>query len=434
MFRINLDIEQHVKTLLENSQGDLRAIASLQYPICCIHATILDSTPDELEKLDKAILEVIKDNLIDSMSIASILGVSKRSIEYRLTKMQNEGFVTDESTITIEGALFISEGSEKRFLRKDIDIYLDGTNNKLLSKELTMSYSSNFISEEYYNIVTRDNGETSIHRPFAPDLVHEPIIEYTIKKTIESLNEDERTKYGISLGLEKIESISYTLLTLPLLISLSDNGKPIKQITNGLSPSGDNQPIIEIKRTLESKVQGLLIQLKPNSIDKPIIYTNWFEIDNNDFGQDRLFHFTEEDFKTLLRIEYGIINLKDENINCGKNELSINITKSNLDHISDKKTIIKNIIRGRDYLHRNPLYNGVWKLFISFKTTDELVQEMCDIYSVYTEYNYSPPIELLLKIKEEMKGNFRRILIYLEMHHIMEKIDMNSFMFDPNQV
>lgn len=435
MFRINLDIERHATTLLDNGYGDLRAIAFLQYPIYCIHATILDSTPDELEKLDKAILDLVKENLIEPMSIATILGVSKSLIENRLKKMQNEGFIKHENplSITNAGILFLSEGSEKRYIRRDLDIYLDGTTNKPLSKDLAWYYNSNFLSEDYYNIITKGNGDSYIERPFAPDLVHEPIVVDSIIEGIESLNENERAFCGIPLGLEKIESMSYTLLTLPLLISLADNEKPIKQITNAHNLSGDNNPILEIKKILEPAVQGILIQLRPNRNEGPIIHTNWFEVDNNDFGLGRIFHFPEEDFISLLESEYDLKYIEDKHIKCQKNELTVYITKTILNSAIDKKRIIRNIIRGRDYISRNPLQNGVWKLFISFKTKDELVKEMCEIYSTFTSFSYSPPLDLLLKMKEDIKGNFRRILVDLEMHQILEKIDMQTFMYDPEK-
>ncbi|WPZ10262.1 hypothetical protein [Roseivirga spongicola] len=432
MFRITLDIEQHYNTLLENNQGYLRALAFLQYPIYCIHATILDSTPDELEILDKAILDLVKDNPTDANSISTILGVSKRAIENRIIKLENEELVENGKSITTKGRLFITEGSEKRYSRKDIDIYLDGTNNRPVSKNLAWYYSSHFISEEYYNFFTKDDGQVIIQRPFAPDLVHEPISEEKIKTSIESLNEDQKSRFGIPIGLEKIESMSYTLLTLPLLVSLSDDGKPVKQITNGLSLSGENEPITEIKKILEAKIQGLLVQLNPSKNHGPTIGTNWFEADNNDFGNNRLFYITEDEFKEFIEIEYSLTGLENENIICDKNELVLVITKKLLDRTRDKKSIIINLLRGRDYISRNPLH-GVWKLFITFKTTDVLVQEICELYALCKEYDFSPPLEEVLTMKNNMKGNFRKNLIDLELNGILEKIDMKLFMNDPSE-
>ena len=58
MALFNLDIERYYQTKSEEGI-ELKSIAYLQYPIYCIHATIMDSTPDPLEKLDKAIIKCI---------------------------------------------------------------------------------------------------------------------------------------------------------------------------------------------------------------------------------------------------------------------------------------------------------------------------------------------------------------------------------------
>lgn len=432
MVKLNLNIEQHYLSILEQGFGELRGLVCLQYPIYCIHAKILDSTVEELDKVDKAILTLIDSSSLDSYSIASMLGISKRLIDERIRGMRNENFIQGEGDllVTKAGFDFIAEGAEKRFKKSEIDFYIDGISLKPMVKEFSWHHSTDLISEEDYSVRTAQNGETYVHRPFAPDLVHEPIRPVKLENEIYQLNESERIKYGIPHGLEKIESFSFTMLTFPVLISLSDSGSANKFVTNGLSHSGDNQFIEQIQVQLVERIGGLIIQL---NLDKDIakVKNNWLEIDRSDFGFDRIFSFSKEDFAKYLKKEYGFSSLNPDQIECNKLELKIDVTWDMLDFSVDTRKVIENIIRGRDYLKSSPLTQGVWIFFISFKTSDKLVQEMCEVYEIYRSSEPTSVVDDILDFEKYMMSSLRKVLVSLELQHIQEQIDVDKFMFDP---
>lgn len=432
MVRLNLNIEQHYLSLLEQGFGELRALVCLQYPIYCIHAKILDSTVEELDKVDKAILTLIDSSSLDSYSIAPILGISKRLIDERIRGMRNEDFIQGEDSlfVTEAGLNFIAEGAEKRFKKREIDFYIDGISLKPMVKEFSWHHSTDLISEEDYSVRTSKNGETYVHRPFAPDLVHQPILPVELENEIYQLNESQRIKYGIPHGLEKIESFSFTMLTFPVLISLSDSGSANKIVTNGLSHSGDNQFIEQIQVQLEKRTAGLMIQL---NLDKDIakVKNNWFEVDRSDFGVDRIFSFSKEDFAKFLEKEYGFSSLDPDQIECDKLELKLNVTRKMLGYSVNTRKVIENIIRGRDYLTSSPLGQGVWIFFISFRTSDKLVQEMCEVYEIYRASEPSSVVDNILDFEQSMTSSLRQVLVSLELQHIQEQIDIDKFMFNP---
>ena len=93
MSLFNIDIEQYYPTQKEKG-FELRYTAQIQYPIYWIHATILDSTPDPLEKLDKAIIRclLLRKNIF-LLEIAQMLSIQKKAVELRIQQMKNEGLI-----------------------------------------------------------------------------------------------------------------------------------------------------------------------------------------------------------------------------------------------------------------------------------------------------------------------------------------------------
>ena len=114
MALFNIDIERYYKKQADDG-FELKSIAYIQYPIYCIHGTILDSTPDPLEKIDKTIIKTLlikKD--ISILEIAQLLSVHKKVIELRINKMKNEEIKGNKTfTITEQGSAVMIEGTEK---------------------------------------------------------------------------------------------------------------------------------------------------------------------------------------------------------------------------------------------------------------------------------------------------------------------------------
>lgn len=452
MEKFNLNIDQYFEELKLAGDGELRAISCIQYPVYCIHAKIIDTTPEELDKLDKAILGLLKSSLMETISIANILGLSKRLVENRMEKMAGESFISaDRRSLTEDGIDFLENGSEKRYRKKEIDVYLDGATLNPLNKEFSRQNKTYLISENDYFTKTYQNGDTQIQKDFAPDLVHSPINLDKLKNLVSEVPEKEREKLGIPNGLDEIVSFSFTLLSLPILISLSDRGLPQKQVTNGYSHLGDPKSIIQIKESLETQLHGLMIQLKVDSkfdenhntnTNFPNVFNNWFEIDKNDFGQNRIFSFSKDDFIILLRQHYGIKTVDTDNIYCKENELVVNVTKEMLLSLDSnesnqltkqsfsKKKLIENVLRKRDYIPYNPTF-GIWILFISFDSNDEYVLSIKQVLETYQDSDKKTVVDELLKIENSITVPMRDILKTLELYHVQEEIDINKYMFNP---
>jgi len=455
MQKFNLNIEQHLNDIQDRGQGQLRAILCLQYPIYCIHAKILDSTPEEMDKFDKAILGLIRTNSLDSQSMATILGTSKRLVQGRVNSMVIEGFIIDKSnSLTDRGVEFLQSGTEKRFKKREVDFYLDGTSLKPLIKEFAWNNSSYLISEDDYSYVTKRNGDTRIHRPFAPDLVHAPIGVEKFEEQLLGLTPEERSLFGVPLGLEQVENFSFTMLTLPVLVSLSDNGSPEKFVVNGFNHTGDVEYLKEIVTNMESKLDGVMVQLK---IDKtrgdgnksdneyPVVFNNWFEVDKSDFGHNRIFSFSKEDFIVALKKEYGIEVYENEKVFCQESELVVNLTRNMLESVAsagihyktkqpfEVRKIIENVQRGRDYLPGSPFGYGVWLIFISFITEDEFVKYACDVLNAYDSSEKESLLKNINLIEQPKDISLRKVLIMLGLYEVLEQMDMDKYMYKPIQ-
>lgn len=435
MFKPSLNIELHYDALQEQGFGELRAVACVQYPIYCIHAKIIDSTPEQLDKFDKAILGLIQTSQLDSEGISAVLGITKRLIEERTNKLIEEGLLSGKKNnlkLTEQGVGFLEHGTEKRLRRKAIDFYIDGISLNPLNKTFTWRHSSDFISEDDSRNVTKRNGDTFVHRPFAPDLVHEVIDAETLKKNVEVLTAEERSEFEIPVGLEKVESFSLTMLTFPTLISLCDSGSVNKLVANGFSHTGDTSYMSEIVSVLKPQLSRLQILLTVQN-EVSWVHNNWFEMDKSDYGDGRIFSFSQEDFVVALKRQYEFGTVTIDDVECLDKELKVDVSKDMI--LSSRKApkVIDSIIRGRDYMLGSPLGRGIWILFISFRTTDTFVKEMCEVYEVYKSSETENVVRNMQSIEKQMQSSFREILVGLELNNVLEQLDIIKYMYHPTK-
>jgi len=92
----SIDIDRFYDELVEKGQ-QLKGIFCIQYPIYCIHANIIDVTPDPLDNLDRAIVDfLIAKPDFTPFQIASLMGTSKVLIEQRISKLLNDDLIIEE--------------------------------------------------------------------------------------------------------------------------------------------------------------------------------------------------------------------------------------------------------------------------------------------------------------------------------------------------
>ncbi len=436
----NLDIERLYQSLLKEG-CELKSVAHIQYPVYCIHANILDSAPDTLEKLDVAVLQCILSLSPDTpLKIAQLLSLQKGVVEQRIIKLQHEGLIKKTSKLTLskQGVLFQESAPQKRFLKKTYNFYIDGIDLKPLKKELYLSkYMSSYYSENEYSYFTDRNGKKNISKPFKPNIIHNPLQSDKVITNIMDISPDERNIYKIPEGLEKIESFNFTKMTIPILIGLTvKEGKPFRKLIDGLSTTGDSENINTFSQNLEQNINKLELRInawKDDSTEKQHIQftSNWLDIDQ--LGQEsRLQFITNEDLKIALTNYYKIESLSEEDIVNDTYEIGFNVTKDLFFKLNDnKKTFLRHVERGRDYQMLSAK-SGMWLVFISFKTECPFVKAMLEIRSFLKDASRKK-LELRHIIQRlNQYDTYRPILIFLEEYDLLEKIDINQNMYMPN--
>lgn len=435
MALFNLDIERYYQTQQEEGV-ELKSIAYLQYPIYCIHADIVDSSPDPLEKLDVAILKCI--SLFAEMKvhqIAQLLSLQKRAVEMRIESMRNEKLIEKRDlAITKDGKKLMTNATMKRLQRRPYDFYLDGINFQPLKKELyTTKYLSSYFSENEYNYYTNHKGEIQINKPFKPNIIHEPLQKEKVIEEILNISQDTREDYKIPQGLEYIETLDFTKMTIPVLVGLFvKEGMPFRKLIDGFSTDGDSEKIISFEPNLKEKINKLELRLdswedKITHESKVAFASNWHEIDqtNND---SKLQFISTEDLMIAIKKYYHIDVYSNENIINTNTEIGLDISKELLlNSGSNKKQLLKNIERGRDYQMLSTK-NGIWIVFISFTTKCPFVKNVLEILSFLRDAREKRLKRSHIQERLVQYDMFRQALVFLEEYELLEDIDINQNM------
>ncbi len=436
MAHYNLDIERYY--LQEKELGyELKAIAVINYPIYCIHSIILDSTPDPLKKLDKAIFKCIlmKKNIKDDQ-IAKILCVNRAAVKLRLGRLEQEGLLKKKNTIyePIEDAEeIIVNGKSRRQQRLSYDFYIDGIDFQPLKRELYGNrYKSSFDGEHDYFYYTNKLGKEVIIRPFRPNIVHEPLSKDRIIETIFSVSAENRNEYAIPIGLQEIDNVDFTKMTIPVLVSLLAKEDQLKRrIIDGFSILGENQNISEICDKLIEKIEKIELRIdviNKNDKRKAVFTSNWNEVDIKN-QENRLQFLSLEDVRMALEENYEFTGMQIENLFLNKHEIKLNVTKALLEKAkSKKKMLIKNLKRGRDYINCYGKH-GIWLVFVSFTTDCAFIHNLLRISEILekaqTENN---PLDK--KIKEIIDfPDYRKSLLTLDEYELLEIIDIKKYMY-----
>ena len=437
MALFNLDIERYYKK--QNDEGfELKSIAYIQYPIYCIHATIMDSTPDPLEKLDKAIIKcLLLKKGMTNISIAQFLSVHRIAVDLRIQKFKSDKLLKGDKNLIITdlGKEVLLDEREKRLLKRSYDFYLDGIDFHPLNKEFYGNrYKKSFYSENEYSYYTNRKGETKVNKPFRPNIVHEPIDKERVINKILNIDKNERHNYSIPDGLENIENIDFTKMTVPILIGIFiKNGMPHRKLINGYSVLGEIDAIQSFESKIEDKINKLELRLDvwddKNGNDKKFTFaSNWSEIDREN-ADNRLQFISNEDLKTAYCKFYRCSEISDENILNDERGLGINVTAEFLIKLKQgKKKILHHLLRGRDY-HMFSTNNGVWLVFITFSTDCPFVKSLLEILSFF---NDAKKMQLTFdhKIKRiSQYDNYRKALVILEEYEFLETIDIRQHMY-----
>ena len=350
--------------------------------------------------------------------------------------------------------MVFKEKKQVRQHKQSYDFYLDGLTLKPLPKIFYGYYSSRFISEHdsYYRTIDKGDrkGVTILVRPFGPDLVHTPPEKNVVVDNIFNIEETERTAFSVPQGLSEINDISFTKLTLQLLVSVSsENNVLTKQVIDGfaLYSLSDNisynealrRNILSFENNIKDKIDNLEFKINIPSLradiseqPKPIIASNWQEIDKYKSSQNKCFSFSSEDLIRVIGEIFMINPVIEESIINEDNEIVINIDKKMLLNSPNRHKLINDMIRQRDYKFSN-VDNNVFLLYIYFISSDEFVNQVVHFKKILTNVNTNEVNNEWLKNNHPaLAENFRQLLIASGEYEILEKLDIEKFMIKIN--
>jgi hypothetical protein len=441
MALFNIDIERFYN--LNKEQGlDLKGIACIQYPIYYLHCEIGDLTPDPLDSLDKSIAKIINDVTSNDLDISNLLGVPLSGIQTRLNYFSEYGYLNDSNIGLSQlgfNSLILCE--EKLIRKKSHDFIIDGiTFNPLNGIFYSRNYKQFLIEELGFTTFTNNKGEIETVSSFAPNIVHTPFDQDKSINLIIDKTNDERELLNIPIGLVSINNVSFTKMTFPILVGLFDKGGvPTKILIDGFKVLGDSDHLIQMGENLRERIDNLEFRLNvarnknTNEVTGVYFQSNWGEIDNK-LDDNKLFWISKEDLKVAFEKNYSLQNLSLDDVVSDQNNLILNISKSTLINTSNRRLLINNLKRGRDYkMSPSFLNSGVWITFFSFVSGDKFVNDLIDILEFIDKtHNKSDVTEQILK-KMESYPDFREMLTFLEEYELLESIDIKLNMFDLNQ-
>ncbi len=449
----SIDIDRYYEELSERGQ-QLKGMFCIQYPIYCIHSSIIDVTPDPLENLDNAIIEFLKKKPdFTAFQIASLMGTSKGLVEKRIKKLIDDHLLLDkdeEYLLSSLGVLVYKEKTQLRQHRRSYDFFLDGLTLKPLPRIFYGYYGSRFISEHDSYYYTNAKGETKLARPFGPDLVHTPPDKDVILNNIFTIDHSEREALAIPYGLNEISDISFTKLSLQLLVSVSSGEEGlVKQVIDGFAihSLSDNISYYEaLKRNIESfeeniksRIENLefKITIPPLRTDlkeqpKPILTSNWLEIDKYKSSHNKCFSFSSEDLLRVINEIFSINHVAEESIVNKDDELVININKRMLLESPNRNKLVSDLIRQRDYKFGHS-DNNVFLLYIYFTSSDEFVNGVVHFKKLLSNIPGSQiSSEWIEKNHPEYRSNYRQLLIAAGEYEALERIDIKKHMANVN--
>lgn len=422
----------------------------IQYPIYCIQSIILDETKDPLDSLDKVIVDflVAKPNY-SQLQLAALLGASKTLIEIRLNKLIYDGHI-----ITEDNNYYLSELGMEVFINKTVtrqhkksyDFYIDGISLKPLPKMYYTFYSSKYVNESDSYFHTNALGVSKLIKPFGPDIVHTPLSKSIIIDEIKSIEFKDREDMGIPLGLVEIEDLSFLKLTLHCIVNVTkkDNvlkkelldGYPIFLLSdNNTYYDAARRNMVSFEKNIKEKIKDLQFKIaiprhkqENQENSKPILTSNWQEIDRYKDSENKCFSFSSEDLIKVIEKTFDIKNVRPENIVNEESEISIDINKEMLLNAPDRRRLISNIIRMRDYKPGYP-DNNVLILYIYYKTTDEFVKRVVALKKILNDIKISEMTRDTFNSNyPEYKDNLRNYLVAAGEFDVLEKLDIKQHM------
>ena len=454
MSNFSIDIEKYYEELSTMSR-QLKGVFCIQYPIYCIHSEISDSTPDPLDNLDKVIVDFVKVKAdLSPFQIGSIIGTSKALIQLRLDKLVSDGLLRKEDNkcfLTEEGIPVFETKTQLRLHKQSYDFYVDGITLNPLSRVFYSYYKSKLISEHYSFYKTNPKtSERYVVKPFAPDMVHTPPEKSRISDLIFAIDAEQRENFGIPNGLQSIDEISFTKMSFQILVSVSKSKDGlVKELIDGhaIYSLGEERTyyetlrknVVQFELTLKERIQNMEFKLtipfqKKDSSEKPmpILTTNLPEIDRYKESVNKCFNFSSEDLLKFLESMYGLKHIDQDSLIYEDDAVEINIRKKTLEESPNRKKLVNDLIRKRDYrIFNNSLERNVFLFYLYYSTDDATIKELIEFIELIKQYQKFSFADFL-KNHSEYNEKIRPYLVLAGEYDLLEKYDIEMHMLKVN--
>lgn len=437
---------------LEDQGQQLKGLFCIQYPIYCIHANITDNTTDPLENLDKTIAEFYFHKPdFSAFQIASLMGTSKSLVELRVASMVADNLLVQSANkyeLTSTGREVFREASLVRQHKLSYDFYIDGITFKPLPKIFYTYYSTRMISENDSIIRTsKKTGETYIAKPFGPDITHTPPDIQSISQSILQVDVSERSLFAIPSGLQTIEDIAFTKLSLQIFVAASSNSSGLKKqlidpfaiysLSENISYyEAVRRNVIIFEKALIDKITNLVFRIllpaprtNSNGVQPvPVLTSNWLEIDKQKNAVDKCFLFSDDDLLKFIEHEFHMNHLSKSNIINKEADIGIDISKTMLFASPNRQKVISNLIRARDYKFGNQ-ENNIFLVYFQYKTSDPFVQSVVEFTRLLSGSKRARiTMEWIDMQAEQFSRNYRQLLIAAGELELLEMLDIEKHM------
>lgn len=437
----------------EAQNKKLVGIFTLQYPIYCIHTNITDVTVDPLDYLDKIIVGLLNSGTnLYVFTIASLLGVSKKTVESRINILMSEDLLVKNSDLyelTQKGKEVFITNSLERVHTRSYDFYIDGLTLEPLQAIFYNNYKSRLVSEKNKSLRTNKGGETVVQDSINPDIVHNPINNEVVISKIKNISSMSRGLYGIPSGLIDITELSYTKMTFQILVVVSyDSNGLKKEVIDGFASesyiedtdfySDIRKNVIEFEKNIKKKIDNLIFGIKEARYDNEnirkqdeLLISNWPEIDKYGKAHNLVFSENFHEIKSIIKNKIGFDYDFPTNFSNLQKPIEIMVNASMLQNSNDRSLLVKNLLRGSDYIF-DPWYTNynVQLLYFYFTPADDVVRKVIELNYLIDSFgmdNISK--EKLLNKVDNCSATLRQLLLLGGNNELLERFDIEQYMY-----
>ena len=163
---------------------------------------------------------------------------------------------------------------------------------------------------------------------------------------------------------------------------------------------------------------------------RPLLVSNWSEIDNYKNSEQKCFSFTNEDLKNLIKSVLNIKDVSDESVINTDTRIELSINKKMLLESTGRQKLLNDLLRERDYIWGGFDNGNVYFLYLYYKTDDLFVQDVLKFKQLLNQAKEKGIVsmEWVHNQQEIFPHSFREMLIAAGEFEALEQLDIELFM------